>query len=490
MATEYSIQYKLKEVVKHSIIYGITSSLQSVLGFILLPILTQYYSTNTFGVYSIILLIAAFANAIFYLGASSALGRYYFEEDSEHYKKQIITTTFIISLFGAAILVLLSTIINGYLSLCIFNTTDYAFPISLALIGAAFGFLLTTMTVVLRYQKKSKTFLITTILGVLLNFIITYIGLTKFNLEILAPLYGTLISNLFCLLVLVGINTKIFTLSLSKKHFTLISIFGIQLSVSSLLFYILEWADRLIINDLLSLSEVGVYSLGYRIASLLNILLVLPFSLIWAPIRMQYVKNANSGEFMTKITSYYTIAGLVIIFFALLFGEEAMRLFFKNSDYYGATKIFPIIMLSILFYGYQNILDFGIYLSGKLYYFTLVSIICIITNIGLNYLLIPKFGYIAAAYVNLITYATSSSMIYLISNAIHQFKLEWGRILGPIAFIYLCSFILNVEYSTLFLKYVIKVVILIIGVCALLYLWLNEKEKEALRSMYSNKKSN
>ena len=40
---------KGKILLKQSLVYGLASSLQSVLGFLLLPILTQYYSTEEFG---------------------------------------------------------------------------------------------------------------------------------------------------------------------------------------------------------------------------------------------------------------------------------------------------------------------------------------------------------------------------------------------------------------------------------------------------------
>ena len=92
MSTE-SYKTKIEELFKHGLVYGITSSLQNLLGFIMLPILTSFYSPDIFGVYSILLLLSAFTSAIFYLGASSALGRFYFEDTSEFFKKRIVTTS-------------------------------------------------------------------------------------------------------------------------------------------------------------------------------------------------------------------------------------------------------------------------------------------------------------------------------------------------------------------------------------------------------------
>ena len=43
-----TLNKKLKEVLKHSFIYGLTSSLQTVVGFIMLPILTVYFTPEIF----------------------------------------------------------------------------------------------------------------------------------------------------------------------------------------------------------------------------------------------------------------------------------------------------------------------------------------------------------------------------------------------------------------------------------------------------------
>jgi O-antigen/teichoic acid export membrane protein len=122
MEREVSIKSKIKELFNHGLIYGLTSSLQSILGFLLLPILTTYYSPAEFGVYSIILLASALASAVFYFGASSALGRYYYDEDSIIYRRQIVSTALFVTIFGAILLVLFSVLFGKKLSIFLFNT--------------------------------------------------------------------------------------------------------------------------------------------------------------------------------------------------------------------------------------------------------------------------------------------------------------------------------------------------------------------------------
>ena len=471
---------KIFKLLKSSFIYGLTSSLQSLLGFIMLPILTSYYTPETFGVYSILLLISAVSSGIFYLGASSALGRFYFDEDSELYKKKIITTSILITLCGAIILIILSLIFSKLISINLFQTELYSFPILLILIGTALTFLLNIMTLILRYENKALIFFIVSILGVVINFFITYFLLSRFNFGLLAPIYGIFFSNAICFIYLIFSNFSLLTKAIEVRHFKLILSFGIQASIAGLFYYILDWIDRIIIKDLLDLSQVGIYSLGYRLGAIMNIILIMPFTLVWAPMRVEYAKNEDNSSFTTKIISYYTIIGVLFLVIAILFGTEIIHSIFTNKSYQSATKIVPIIMFSTLFYGYQNIIDFGIYINKKVYYYIIVLIFGIFINIILNYIFIPIFGFMGAAFVTLTTYILSSTVIYLISNKYYKISIENNRVFIPLILIPVLYLQVNYISNNIILKSIIFISIII----SFFKLWLNMDEKKYIKKLF------
>jgi O-antigen/teichoic acid export membrane protein len=474
-----SYKKKIEELFKHSLVYGITSSLQNLLGFIMLPILTTFYTPDIFGVYSILLLLSALTSAIFYLGASSALGRFYFDEDSDLFRKKILTTSLLVSLVGAGLLDVSGIIFSKRLSIQLFQTDIYARSIELILIGTAFSFLLNLMTLFLRYEKKSFHFFLIIISGVMINFSITYVLLSRYKFGLLAPIYGLLISNGICFLILVITRLHLLTKKLEVNHFRMILNFGIQSSVAGFLFYILEWVDRLIIKDLLNLTDVGIYSLGYRLGSVMNILLIMPFTLVWGPLRMQHAKNSDADVFSGKVVSYYTLVGVMILVIAILFGEDVMKLIFVNKNYSSAATVLPIIMFSLFFYGYQSIVDFGIYLHKKIYFYFLVSFFAIFFNVVMNYWLIPKWGYMAAAYITLLTYIITSTSIYFISNIYFKIKVETQRVLIALLSVpFLYSIINFLPITNFLLK-------LLIGVTTfyLFYnFWLNKSERAYLNN--------
>jgi O-antigen/teichoic acid export membrane protein len=477
----------VKQVLRHSFIYGISASMQSLVGFILLPILTNFITPRSFGVYSILLLMGAFASAIFYLGASSALGRFFFDEDNETHKKKVISTAFFITLFGAILLISISILTASYLSLKLFSTEKYSLHIILTLSGASMGFLLNLMSIILRFKKKATSFLFISIVGLVINFVTTYYLLSQRNFQILAPIYGNLISNSVCFILLVFLSLDQFIWNIEKRYYKNILTFGIQASAIGLLFYLLEWVDRLIIKDLLNLESVGIYSLGYRISAIINVLFITPFSLVWAPTRMEYAQKSNAKELMSKMSSYYSVAGVLFVSIALLFGADLMKILFKNPEYQLAANVFPLVMLANFFFGFQNILDIGIHISKKLYFYIIISAISIIINVGLNLLLIPKYGYMAAAYVNLVTYMLGSILSYLISNKYYKIKLELKRLLSLFLYLVILFIIVNISNARqINFRFTIKVGILVLSFFLFYRYWLQASERNSIRFLWNN----
>lgn len=484
---EVTIKTKIKELLNHGLVYGLTSSLQSILGFVLLPILTVYYTPEEFGIYSIILLVSALASALFYFGASSALARFYFEENSDLYRKKITSAALFITLIGAILLISGSVIFGSYLSVLIFDSSSYYLHFVLACCGAAFTFLLNLMTLLLRYEKRSGLFMKVTLLGVFINFGITYVLLSTLSSGILAPLCGTLVSSILCFFLILVNNISGLTTNLQSSHLRKILSFGLQASVSGFLFYLLSYIDRLILKELVPMSYVGIYSLGSKIAAVINVMLIVPFSLIWAPMRMEYVSNNNNQEFTEKIFSYLSIVGLILILISVLFAQDLMSFVFVNKEFSDASKVFPIIMLALLFLGFQNIVDLGIHLTNKIFFFSVVALIAIVFNVIMNYWLIPHFGYMASAYVMCFTYFISTSLIYLISSHYYKIKLEWSRIGWPFVVLIIMYYFVN--FSDFFESYgLLKKLFSMFFLClAFRFFWLTKKEQKVIGQYLTSK---
>lgn len=477
MPTEATLGQRLKQLLKQGVVFGLTSSLQSALTFILLPLYTKYFSLDEFGGYNMLLVIAAGCNTVFYLGASSVLGRFYYDYKEKGQDKEIVSAALWLSMLGGVILVALSLVLANPLSTRYLENTYLTLPFILCMIGNAMSYPVTTLTLLLRYKKKSLFYLIVTLSGLLFNFIITILVLKLTEIKVCAPFLGMICSNTILITVLIYTSRKDLTFRVSKVFYRMGIVYGGQFVMSSLLVYAYDSLDKFVIKEILSVADVGVYSLGYRIGSLHKILIYLPFALVWAPLRMEYRKSPDNAFFIKKIASYYTVGSIVFIVACVVWGNDVLTLLFPQQEYSVSLQIFPVVMMGYLFFGWTDIFNFGVYVNNKFLYLSLVPIVGAVINCGLNILLLPKYGVAVSAYIFMLTYLIAAMMLFFISNKYYKLSMEWGRLISALL-IGMAAFLLcNIMNISLAHSIIGKVVITITLLLVIWLLWLEREEK-------------
>ena len=187
-----------------------------------------------------------------------------------------------------------------------------------------------------------------------------------FNSGIYAPIVGLLTANVIAFVTSLNFIRKFFVANIDTGRIREYIFYGISASLNGLTYFFLDWIDRFFLKEYATLSDVGIYSIGYKIGMIIHIIMIIPFSMIWSTIRFQYAKDSDNSEFVARIISYYTVIGLFLLLITSLFAKELLFIFSGREEYYIAYKIVPIIMIAHLLYGYINIVDFGILISKKL----------------------------------------------------------------------------------------------------------------------------
>ena len=477
-----SLGQRLKQLLKHGVVFGLTSSLQSALAFVLLPLYTKYFSLEEFGGYNMLLVIVGACNTVFYLGASSVLGRFYYDYKEKGKDQDIVSGTLWLSMLGSVLLIVLSILLASPICTYYLEDSSLIIPFVLCMVGNALTYPITTLTLLLRYKKKSFFYLIVTLAGLILNFIITILVLTFSEIKVCAPFIGLVCSNVILLLVLLFDCKDDLSLNVSKETYKIELYYGAQIVLSSLLGYAYGSLDKFVIKETLSVADVGIYSLGYRIGCLYQILIYLPFVLVWSPLRMEYRKSPDNVFFIKKIASYYTMGSALFIIVCMVWGNDILLMLFPQQEYIISLQIYPIIMIGYLFYGWTDIFNFGIYVNNKFVSLSIVPIIVTVINCGLNLLLLPKYGVAVSAYIFMFTYLVAALILLFISNKYYRLPLEWGR-LSSIVLLCIAEFILlNLVNITVAHGFLGK---LFISIFTLLFMWLLWVDKDEKKYIYA-----
>jgi O-antigen/teichoic acid export membrane protein len=110
-------------------------------------------------------------------------------------------------------------------------------------------------------------------------------------------------------------------------------------------------------------------------------------------------------------------------------------------QFHNAYKVVPLVALSYLFYGISYYFQSGIYISKKTKYLGLMGTICAIVNIGLNFLLIPRFAAMGAAWATALSFLLMAVLAYVFSQRAYHIPYELTKVLVPLgaAIIAYCS---------------------------------------------------
>ena len=141
--------------------------------------------------------------------------------------------------------------------------------------------------------------------------------------------------------MLVWVCRSHLALRVSRRELDLQLRFGLVAVAVGVTYYALDSVDRLFILRFCSLSDLGVYSLGYKIGMVIHVIFILPFSQIWAPMRMQYRNDPSADELYKTVLTYYWIVGLLATVAVSMFARELLIVAAGRPEFVVAYRVVP-----------------------------------------------------------------------------------------------------------------------------------------------------
>ena len=164
---------------------------------------------------------------------------------------------------------------------------------------------------------------------------------------------------------------------------------------------LLNQSDKLMINYFDGSTDAAIYSVAHSAGLLMTIIntSINGSYIPWVYGKIKDEKTDNISKVSNSLCVIVMFFNVALIWFA----PEAIRLL-AAPQYAEATYcLVPIATSVFFFFVYTLIVDIEIY-YGKSQYVAIASVCAALLNIVLNYLFIPKIGYLAAGYTTLVSY--------------------------------------------------------------------------------------
>ncbi len=387
---------QLKNIFSQTAIYSLGNISTKLVGFILLPLYTGYLTTSEYGILALLEVVSQILIAIFTFNLPIAMLRWISETKNQKEEKGIIFTTYISLIVIAAFTLFAGLLSTKALSLLIFQSDKYVQYLHVLLISASLTIINRHPLTLLRHREKAAFFAAVNILKLILILSLNIYFVAYAKTGILGVVISMALGEGFVTLATFPFLIKNLQIAIKLNVLKEMFAYGFPLVFAGLSSILLSFSDRFILQYFSGASQVGIYSLGYKISAVINMFLIQSFTLGYLPFTFKRFDKPDSGNLFARVMTYYTAALLYSAIFISFFAKELLLLLAENSDYYISYLVVPFIALAFVFRGMQYNFALSFHFTKKTKINAAIIVATAILNIALNLVLVPKYGFLGS----------------------------------------------------------------------------------------------
>ncbi|HEY3352838.1 MAG TPA: oligosaccharide flippase family protein [Polyangia bacterium] len=252
----------------------------------------------------------------------------------------------------------------------------------------------------LRARERSTTYALVSIgnavLGLALAALLV-LAVMPLALRLSGFYLGLLVAEL--LVVAVALRASFAGMSLRTRDFDWSLVregvwFGAPLILFEFSAILLGMGDRFIIEIFWSERQLGFYTAAYSLAWQIASLYTFPVDMAVVPMYTNlYERDGREAAraFLARGTRLYYLLALPVIA-GLWAVREDIIVVFASAKYREAQSVLPVLIAAFLILGSRMFLAAGLFLAKQTRLMALIALAGAVVNIGLNLLLVPRFG--------------------------------------------------------------------------------------------------
>lgn len=397
---------KARVVIKAGIWYTFSSFLTKGVAFITTPIFARLLSSNDYGEYNnfvawtgIIVIVATME-----MHATVNRARYDYDNLDGYLSSVAITGTIVTTVLWEIVQLFPSFFTN-------FFSMEMPY-INLLFVTTMVSPVLQLLQAKNRINYKYKTYAALSFGSVLLSTLVSLVLVLLMQDKLAGRIfghYGIIFVIDLCVYIYIIYKGRHFKWS-ECKYALLICIPMIPHLLSK---YILNQSDRIMIKQLCGASDTAFYSLAYSCA-MIPIMLATATNIAWSPWSSEKI-HEEKFDTIRKVSYYYISLFYCVVLGIFILGPEVV-LILGGKKYTDAVNVLPPVVMGAAFQFLYNLYVALEQFAKKTVGMAFGTAVAALINIGLNWLLIPTYGYIVAAYTTLVGYACLLVIHYFLAK--------------------------------------------------------------------------
>jgi O-antigen/teichoic acid export membrane protein len=432
----------LKKLASQTAVYGVSHIAGRFLNYLLVPLYTNIFSTQEYGINTQLYAYVAFFNVLLTYGMETAFFRFASKNDNA---QQVFTTGMISLFFSSALFVLLASFFTPSIA-SFTRLSEHPEYIQYFIWILALDAMSALPFAFLRHHNKALKFAFIKNLNILINILLNLYFLLLcphlisahgmqppfYNPQVgigyifISNLVASIVTLLFFVPEFNAIRKGKFDQTLWREMIR----YAMPMMVVGFAGMINETLDRTLITWFYPEPEVGramngIYGANYKLAILMT-LFIQAFRYAAEPYFFAHAKQTDKRDVYAQVMNYF-VAVCVFLFLLVTLFIDVFK-YFIGAEFREGLHVVPVLLMANLFLGIYYNLSIWYKLSDQTGKGALISIVGAIITIVLNVWWIPLFGYTGAAWATLACYFSMTVICYTMGKKYYPIPYNSKRV--------------------------------------------------------------
>lgn len=458
----------LRQFIKDSSTYSFSNLLVRGISVLLVPFYTRVFTPSDYGIIDLLAILGAIVSMVFPLQISQGVSRFFPDTKKKEVAISYSSTALIFTIISYSIFVLISFTFSEIIAKYVLGDVSLIKILRIASLGIFTNGLFYFVQNQLRWMLMPKKQAITSFITSLFTINFTIIFVLVFKIGVYGVFWAQVIGGLIGFLIGYYYSRVSYNWKFDLKKFKEMLSYCLPLVPSGISIFIMTYIDRITINKMMTLQDLGLYGVGYRVSSIVT-LLMMGFQGAITPLIFTRYKEPSTPLEIARIFRYFVFGALIMLLSISIFSAEILKLI-TTPAYYPASIIIPFLLISTFLSG-MYVFAPGIDIAKKTKYSAIIFTFGAGINLSVNLFLIPVIGILGTSISAMTSSMCVFTLMMLFSQKYYTVPHKFGRLILSCIFTFIMIYAgFNLEISSKIILICAKFGIILTLLLLLIYL--------------------
>lgn len=416
----------VRRFFSHGATYALAGALSQGIAFLLFPFFAHVFSPHEYGIIDLLGVLAVIVNLTVALEIAQGLGRHFVEAQS-HDRATYASTALWFNVAVYTTFLVVAQTLAGPLTQLVLGSDAHVGVMRIALCGIWCTGMLQVVQGVLRWDLRPRAFATVSVVTAAVTTVASAVYVLALDWGVAGAIAGQLTGAATAAALAIWMGRAYYAPRFDPARLREMLAYSAPLVPASVGVFLNGYADRIAIQSQLSLSDVGLYGVGYRLSLIVSLTLI-GFQGALVPLVLSRYRNPQTRLDLECIFRLFCAVALVVLLLISTFANDLLRLLTRPA-YYDAATVVPIIVGGAFFAG-MYVFAPGLQIARRTRPIAAISVVAGLVNVTLAFTLARPFGIAGVAVAFLVSSLGGFVALMTLSQRHYAVPHRWRLLVG------------------------------------------------------------